>query len=420
MTSAPASGDGAETTPAPGDLAAWLERAEQFLDAHLERRPPRAALTWGEGSDRVAMFHNLSMEEERAFIDRARDWQRTKAGAGYGSIAWPQEYGGAGLPRRFEEAFSRLERSFVTPRIHEAVSISVDIIAGSLLALGTPEQKARYVRPLRRADELGCQLFSEPGAGSDLGSVRTRAVLDGDEWVLDGQKVWTSGAAYADWGYLLARSDTDAPRQEAMTVFVIPMRAPGVEVRPLRQMTGGSSFSEVFLTGVRVPDAARVGDVGAGWHCAMTTLRIERTTMSSASAGGGVDLHGRLVMLARHVGLDRDPLVRQDLAHVYVLGRLRSLNARRAVANLKARGAPGPEGSIGKLISTQRAQRISALATRLLGARLGADTGEWGTFAWGEYVAGIPGQRLAGGTDEIQRNAIGERGLGLPRDPGRS
>ena len=150
---------------------------------------------------------------------------------------------------------------------------------------------------------------------------------------------------------------------------------------------------------------------------AVDALGIERTTMSSASAGGGVDLDGHLAMLARHVGLDRDPHVRQDLAQIHVLGRLRSLNARRAAANAKARGGPGPEGSVGKLLSTQRAQRISDVVSRLLGSRLAADTGEWGTFAWSEYVAGVPGQRLAGGTDEIQRNAIGERGLGLPREP---
>jgi len=410
--------DGAPATTVAGDdLNAWLAAAERFLETHLERRGPRASLVWGEGSDRVAQFHNLTLDEERAFIDRARDWQRSKADAGYGSIAWPVEYGGAGLPRAYEDAFGRLERSFVTPRIHEAVSISVDIVAGTILALGTPEQKARLVPPLRRADELGCQLFSEPGAGSDLGSIQTRAVLDGTGWVIDGQKVWTSGAAHADWGYLLARTDADAPRQQAMTAFVVPMRATGVDVRPLRQMTGGSSFSEVFLTEVRVSDAARVGDVGSGWQCAMTTLGIERATMSSASAGGGVDLYGRLVLLARHAGLDAHPLVRQDLAAIYLLGRLRSLNARRASAGGSAGAFAGTAGSVGKLLTSQRSQRISDLASRLAGAGLVADTGAWGTFAWSEYVCGIPGQRLAGGTDEIQRNAISERGLGLPREP---
>jgi len=397
-------------------LSGWLEVAERFLESHLERRPLRGSSAWGEGSDRVGLFHNLSFEDERALIERARDWQRLKSDAGYGSISWPVECGGAGLPPAYESAFRTLEQSFVTPRIHEAVSISVDIAAGTVLALGTPEQQVRYVRPLRRADELCCQLFSEPGAGSDLGSVTTRAVLDGTEWVLDGQKVWTSGAAHADWGYVLARTDADAPRQHAMTAFIVPMHTAGVEVRPLRQMSGGASFNEVFLAEVRVPDAARLADVGAGWHAAMTTLGIERGTMSAASSGGGGDLFGRLVMLARHLGLDRDPVIRQGLADVYLLGRLRSLNARRAAANLKARGGPGPEGSIGKLFTTKRAQRVAEVASQLLGPRLVVDSGEWGMFAWSEFVTGVPGLRLAGGTDEIQRNAIAERGLGLPRE----
>ncbi|MBM3659353.1 MAG: acyl-CoA dehydrogenase [Actinobacteria bacterium] len=409
-------GDRSESAAPAADLSAWLEAAEGFLEAHLERRRPQGSSVAGEGSDRVGLFHNLTVDEERDLIQRGRDWQRLKSDAGYGSITWPVEYGGAGLPGAYESAFRRLEQAFVTPRIHEAVSISVAIVAATVLALGTPEQKARYVPPLRRADDLCCQLFSEPGAGSDLGSVATRAIRDGSEWVITGQKVWTSGAAHADWGYVLVRTDTDAPRQRAMSTFIVPMRSAGVEVRPLRQMSGGSSFNEVFLTDVRVPDDARLGDVGAGWHAAMTTLGIERTTISVASSGGGTDLLGRLTSLARELGRDRDPQVRQGLADVYVLGRLRSLNGRRAAANSAAGGGPGPAGSIGKLLTTHRAARITEVVSMLLGPRLGADSGEWGTFAWAEFVTGVPGQRLAGGTDEIQRNAIAERGLGLPRE----
>lgn len=409
--------DRTDSTGSAEDLSAWLEAAERFLETHLERRRPPGSSIVGEGSDRVGVFHNLTVDEEHALIQRARDWQRRKSDAGYGSITWPVEYGGAGLPRAYERGFRGLEQSFVTPRIHEAVSISVEIVAATILALGTPEQKARYVPPLRRADELGCQLFSEPGAGSDLSSVATRAMRDGDEWVVTGQKVWTSGAAHADWGYVLVRTDRDAPRQRAMSAFIVPMRADGVEVRPLRQMSGGSSFNEVFLSDVRVPDDARLGEVGSGWHAAMTTLGIERTTISVASSGGSTDLFGRLTSLARHLGCDRDPRIRQGLADIYVLGRLRSLNGRRAAANRAAGGVPGPEGSIGKLLTTHRATRITEVVSQILGPRLSAEDGEWGTFAWAEFVTGVPGQRLAGGTDEIQRNAIAERGLGLPREP---
>ena len=265
-------------------IAEYAEKAEAWLDEHAERRGPGGELRWGVGSDNVAVFHNLTRDQERACIDELRAWQRLKSDAGYGSISWPVEYGGAGLPSAYESEFARLERLFVTPPSHEAVTISLSIETPTILTLGTDAQKERYVRPLRRCDELCCQLFSEPGAGSDLGSISIRAERDGDEWVISGQKVWTSGAQYADFGYVIARTDPDAPRQRAMTAFIVAMDAPGVDVRPLRQMSGGSSFNEVFFTEVRVPDSARVGDVGAGWHAMMTTLGFERSAASAAPA----------------------------------------------------------------------------------------------------------------------------------------
>ena len=246
-------GGGSDDAPTPMPLAEYAEKAEAWLErARRAARAPDGELRWGVGSDNVAVFHNLTLEQERACIDELRAWQRLKSDAGYGSISWPVEYGGAGLPRAYEAEFARLERMFVTPPSHEAVTISLNIEAPTILTLGTEAQKQRYVASLRRCDELCCQLFSEPGAGSDLGSISLRAERDGDEWVLNGQKVWTSGAQYADVGYVIARTDPDAPRQRAMTAFLVPMDAPGVEVRPLRQMTGGSSFNEVFFTDVRV------------------------------------------------------------------------------------------------------------------------------------------------------------------------
>jgi alkylation response protein AidB-like acyl-CoA dehydrogenase len=395
-------------------LAEYAEKAEAWLSEHTERRAPRGRLEWGVGSDNVAVLHNLTLDQERAVIDELRAWQRLKSDAGYGSITWPAEYGGAGLPAAFEREFTRLERAFVTPPSHEAVTISLNIEAPTILALGSEEQKARYVAPLRRCDELCCQLFSEPSAGSDLGSISLRAERDGDEWLVNGQKVWTSGAQYADIGYLIARTDANAPRQRAMTAFLVEMDAPGVEVRPLRQMSGGSSFNEVFFTDVRVADTARVGDVGAGWGAMMTTLGFERAAGTGGS--GGNDLFGRLTLLARHVGRDRDPLVRQLLADVYIESRVRNLTQRRAAAR-RSGGVPGPEGSLGKLAYSNWLQQVSHAASMLLGPSLTADTGEWGTFAWTEVVNGTPGMRLGGGTDEIQRNTIAERALGLPREP---
>ena len=402
------------TVNTPMPLAEYAEKAEAWLDEHAERRAPGGQLRWGVGSDKVAVFHNMTREQERACIDALLAWQRLKSDAGYGSITWPAQYGGAGLPAAYEREFARLERLFVTPPTHEAVSISLNIEAPTILALGTDAQKERYVPSLRRGDELCCQLFSEPGAGSDLGSITLRAERDGDEWVVNGQKVWTSGAQYADFGYLIARTVADAPRQRAMTAFMVAMDAPGLEVRPLRQMSGGSSFNEVFFTDVRIPDSERVGDVGTGWGAMMTTLGFERA--SASGGGGGADILGRLMLLARHVGRDSDPVVRQLLADVYIGSRVKAMTQRRAADARRAGGVPGPEGSLGKLAHTNWMQQVTHVVSVLLGPSLLADTGEWGTYVWAEFVLGAPGMRLGGGTDEIQRNTIAERALGLPRE----
>ncbi len=396
-------------------VAEYGEQAEAWLSERAGRRGPTSALRWGEGSDNVAVFHNMSATQERACVDDLRAWQRLKSDAGFGSITWPVEYGGAGLPKAYEVEFTRRERQFVTPPGHEAVTISLNIEAPSILSLGTDAQRRRWVASLRRCDEMCCQLFSEPAAGSDLGAISLRAERDGDEWVVNGQKVWTSGAQFADVGYLIARTDADAPRQQAMTAFLVAMDAPGVEVRPLRQMSGGSSFNEVFFTDVRVPDASRVGDVGAGWHAMMTTLGFERASGNGGSVG--VDWFGRLVLLAKHLGRDQDPVVRQLLADAYANNRVKRLTQQRAAATHRAGGVPGPEGSLAKLSHSNWLQQASHVASVLLGASVTADTSEWGTYAWSELINGAPGMRLGGGTDEIQRNTIAERVLGLPRDP---
>jgi alkylation response protein AidB-like acyl-CoA dehydrogenase len=404
------------TTEELPDPAEWAAEAEAWLEANAKRRPPSDEPAWGVGSDDVALFHNLDFEAEKALIDELREWQRLKSDAGYGSITWPVEYGGAGLPQAYEDVFSRLESRFVTPPNHEAVAISLAIEAPTILALGTPEQKERYIRPWRRCDELCCQLFSEPGAGSDLGSIATRAERDGDSWVLNGQKVWTSGAQYADFGYIICRTDPTAPRQRGMTAFVVAMDSPGIDIRPLRQLTGGSSFNEVFFTDVVVPDANRIGEVGGGWGAMLTTLAFERA--ASATGGEtGTELVDRIFMLARHTGKHTDPVVRQLLARTYIDYRVRNLNNQRANAAVRAGGVPGPEGSIGKLAWTEGMRRASEAVTTLVGPALVADTGEWGTYAWNEFILGAAGYRIAGGSDEIQRNTIAERVLGLPREP---
>jgi len=412
------------TTPTTDDTAT-MQSLEQFtaaarawLDANAPRRAARAddAPRQGHGSDSVALFHNLGHDEERALVDRYRDWQRRKSDAGYGSITWPAEVGGAGLPAAYEDAFVRCEADYDTPLFHESIGVSLNIVCPVIEAQGTDEQRTRYVPALRRADAMACQLFSEPGAGSDLRAMRTTAVREGSGWRVNGQKVWTSGAQFADWGFLIAR--TDGGGSSAFSAFVIDMRAPGVEVRPLRQMTGGSSFNEVFLDDVLVEDSARIGAVGDGWGAMLTMLNFERA--AAAAADASEDFAARLVLLARDLGRSADPVVRQGVAQVFVEDRIRD------VLKVRGRNAGDPAlaavfSSMGKLAYTDTLARASAVASSLLGAQLLADTGRWGTFAWSEFVNGVPGMRLGGGSDEMQRNAICERALGLPRDlkPGR-
>ncbi len=398
-------------------VAEYGEQAEAWLSERAGRRGPTSALRWGEGSDNVAVFHNMSATQERACVDDLRAWQRLKSDAGFGSITWPVEYGGAGLPKAYEVEFTRRERQFVTPPGHEAVTISLNIEAPSILSLGTDAQRRRWVASLRRCDEMCCQLFSEPAAGSDLGAISLRAERDGDEWVVNGQKVWTSGAQFADVGYLIARTDADAPRQQAMTAFLVAMDAPGVEVRPLRQMSGGSSFNEVFFTDVRVPDSMRLGAAGDGWHVALTTLGFERDRSAQTVTGRVGGSWPQLLATARAMGVTGDPSIRQRLAVAYTHERIERYLNRRLSDLVRAGGTPGPEGSLGKLLWTNGMTLFSDVVGQILGPSLVADTGAWGTYAWGEHVLGAPGYRIAGGSDEIQRNIIGERVLGLPPEP---
>jgi alkylation response protein AidB-like acyl-CoA dehydrogenase len=402
---------GEESAPSPEAFAAaatdWLSRRRPVAEA--------GSRGWGEGSDDVSVFHRLGFDEEQTLLAQAMAWQQEKCDAGYGAITWPREHGGAGLSRDHEAAFHRIEARYATPRSHETFSVTVGLVAPTIGLYGTEEQRARFLRRFLRADELCCQLFSEPGAGSDLAGLGTQAVRDGGEWIVNGQKVWSSGAQFSAWGELIARTDTSLPKHAGLTAFLVPLDAPGVEVRPIRQMSGGSSFNEVFLTDVRLPDSLRLGPVGDGWKVALTTLGFER-----GGSGGGRTVGGsweQLLALTRWLGCASDDLMSQELASVYVSQRLRQLNGGRAAASIGAGQAPGPEGSVGKLAWVQGLTQIGEVAARGLGPRLTADTGEWGTFAWTNHVLGAPGYRIAGGSDEIQRNIIAERVLGLPGEP---
>jgi len=405
----------ATAPPTVPDIGAWNNEILAFLEGHAERREQQpGGFHWGVGSDRVALFSEPDRAEEATVIAAAKAWRRTIFDAGFGWITGPTEYGGRGLPTGHQRAYQELERRFATPP-PDPFMISLGMVAPTVLTHGLDHIRRRYLPALYRGDLIGCQLFSEPGAGSDLAGVATRAVPDGDHWTVDGQKVWTSGAHYSDIGLLLART-SPGPRHRNLTAFLVDMHAPGVDVRPLRQMTGGAAFNEVFLTAVTIPDDHRLGDVDGGWTVALTTLMHERNSVGGAGGGAGILAAARLVETARRFGLDRDPVTRQALASVYTRLAVARYTRLRAEAGRRSGRPPGPEGSIAKLAHTQNLAAVADLMTHILGPHLVADTDQWGTWAWSEFLLGAPGFRLGGGTDEIQRNILAERVLQLPKD----
>ena len=398
-------------------VEAFVAQARTWFQANAAPRPDAAAVADADEAFDVSVFANMSFEEERAHILSIAEWVQRKATRGYHAVDWAPEYGGLGLSRAHARALGRVEREFGTPGSHELISVTVGLIAPTIDALGSARLKQQFIAKLRSAEILCCQLFSEPGAGSDLAGLSTKAERDGDEWVINGQKVWSSGAQFSQWGELIARTDPDVVKHKGLTAFMLPLDAPGVEVRPIKQMSGGSSFCEVFFSDVRIPDHLRLGDVGDGWNVATTTLSFERDHSESGgegSASGGS--WKQLLATARRIGVTGDPVMRDKLAKIYTHGRVESFTNRRA-ADLARSGMPGPEGSLGKLLWTEGMNAMSEVVGEILGARLLADTGEWGTYAWNDHLLGAPGYRIAGGSDEVQRNIIGERVLGLPREP---
>ena len=400
------------STDSAPPMAEFIAKAEAFLSSNAKRRRGQGhGFAWGRGSDSVALFEETSPAQ----LDAAREWRRTTFDAGFGWLMGPVVYGGRGLSRLYERAYARLEAQYIVPS-KQPFAVSLGMVAPATLDFGGEALKREVLRPLWRGDLIGCQLFSEPGAGSDLAGLSTSAQRSKEGWLINGQKVWTSGAHYADVGLLLARS-SPGPRHRNLTAFLIDMEAPGVAVRPLRQMTGATEFNEVFLTDVIVPDDRRLGDVDAGWAVAVKTLLHERGSVAGATSGGTGILHpDRLLSMVLAMGLDRDPVVCDSLARVYS-GLLASRALRlRVAADVAAGRSQFRPASVMKLSLTNDMSALSEFVTTILGPRLMADTGEWGTFAWGEFVLSVPGYRMGGGTDEIQKNIIAERVLGLPKD----
>jgi alkylation response protein AidB-like acyl-CoA dehydrogenase len=394
---------------------AFEEQALAFLNRHAELKVEEKT-GWGEGDDNVGLFAEKDRDQELAEVEQAKAWRQMVFDAGFGWITGPAQYGGRELPASYERLWQTLQASYEVPS-GAPFGIGLGMVAPTILAHATGSVKDRYLRSLYRGDIIACQLFSEPGAGSDLASLKTRARCDGDEWLITGQKVWTSGAQYSDIGEIICRTDTDAPKHKGLTGFVVDMHAPGVEVRPLRQMTGGATFNEVFFADVRVPADHRLGDVNEGWTVALTTLMNERAAIGGGAGVEGGTGTGRLIELLRHLGKDKDPILRQRLADIWINANVARYTNLRAMEKIRAGQLPGPEMSIAKLTLTDNLRRICDLVGLALGPRLIADTGEWGTFAWAALVLGVPGLRVAGGTDEVMHNIIGERVLGLPKEP---
>ena len=357
-------------------------------------------------------------------------WYPAFGWSGLVAATWPVAYGGLGL----SPAQAREVEGVLAPyNLGRLNPLGLNLAAPALFAHGTEAQRLRYLPPIVRNEEVWCQLFSEPGAGSDLASLATRAERDGDTWFVTGQKVWTTWAHLADFGVLLARTDADAPKRKGITYFLLDLHQPGVEVRPLRHVTGEVDFNEVFLDSARVPDDQRVGEVGDGWRVANATLSGERQ-MVSGSGSGGVDRIGgsgaeRLVRLARQVAAEgrggwADPVLRQSLMQVLSEERIRGWTNQRVRAGLKAGRPPGPESSIGKVHQGSLNQRIQLLATDLLGPGAMAWDRPAGAASYDEQlpyeVKGMLRSRantIEGGTTEVNKNILAERVLGLPREP---
>lgn len=392
----------------------FAEEAIAFLDQHHALRAPMST-AWGRGSEALNLFHETTDEGEREESNLAQNWQRTKWDAGFGWISGPQEYGGRGLPSSCDRLYRALEGSYDVPDM-SPLRIGLGTISPVLVAYGSAYLIERYAVGLHRGDLVGCQLFSEPDAGSDLAGTKTRAVREGDAWVLNGQKVWTSNGSFADVGLAIVRTDPSAPKHRGLTMFVVPMDSPGVEVRRIRQMTGGSSFAETFFSDVRLDDSQRLGGSGEGWRITNQALAGERRSVGDRSHEMNARALGLLRALAERAGRDEDPLVRDRWARIYV-----ALQSARA-QQVRMQATPedqlsGAERAIDKLVVARNFRDLGNLAAELLGPAFTADVGEWGTFAWTKWSLGALGFRIAGGTEEIIKTMLAERVLGLPREP---
>lgn len=377
--------------------AEFRAEARAFLEQHLE---PKNA----KGAGR--------REARKDGLGRAKSWQKTKAENRFAQITWPEDWGGRGGTPMQQVIWNQEEGKFDAPTGPFAIGLGMCI--PTVIAFGSDEHKQRYVQKALHGEEIWCQLFSEPSAGSDVAGLKTKAVKDGDGWVVNGQKVWTSGAHYSDYGILLTRTDPDVPKHKGLTMFIVDMKQEGVEVRPIHQASGGREFNEVYFTDVRIPDSDRLGEPGQGWKVAIVTLMNERLAVGGSP---GPDW-GEIMDYARDAGTLSDAAFRSKLADWYVAAQGYKLTKFRTQTALSRGETPGPENSIGKIITANHLQDICNSAIEMQDHygiindkdKAPADAIFQDSFMW------APGLRIAGGTDEILKNIIAERVLGLPQD----
>ena len=349
-------------------------------------------------------------------LDKAKSFQMDLSQAGLAGITFPEEYGGAGLSDTHQEIFNEVSAKWYMPT--SPLSISHGMCLPMLNQFGTHEQKLRFMPDNISGKTIWCQLFSEPGAGSDVASLSTRAVLDGDQWVINGQKVWTSGAHYCDYGLVVARTDPSLPKHRGLTMFIVDMSDPAVEIRPLKQISGGSGFNEVFFTDLHIPKNFQLGELNQGWNLAISMLMFERVSIGASAGGLNTDRSPDLIRLAQDSGQANDPIIRQKLTDLWIKEKIKGFIGQRIRDAVSAGQVPGPEGSIAKLNGALIARLARDTSISLVKAEAQAwDAENENGEQWANACLGAAGISIAGGTDEVQRNIIGERVLGLPKEP---
>ncbi|PJI42220.1 acyl-CoA dehydrogenase family protein [Ferrovibrio sp.] len=384
--------------------AAFRAEVRAFLEANAEPKSETRTVY-------PVSYGSLDM------LPLAREWQRKKAEAGLVGLSWPKQYGGRALPQIYQVIFDQEQSNYLVP--HSVFDIGLGMCIPTMMTFATEEQKTRFVGPAVRGEEIWCQLFSEPAAGSDVAALQTRSVKDGDDWVINGQKIWTSGAHFSDWGVLVTRSDPSLPKHKGLTFFFLNMKSPGITIKPIRQISDSSNFNEVFFTDVRIPDAQRLGAVGDGWKVAVATLMNERLAVGESREPNFADLF----RLCRQLELEdgpalRNALIRDKLADWYVQQQGMRFTRFRTMTALSRGQTPGPESSMLKIVNANKRQAIARFGSELLemtGSLVDPGLSPLKAVMQ-QALLDAPGTRIGGGTEEILRTVIAERVLGMPAE----